>query len=207
MNNDDFIRKEREADEKRKKKLLKERGPRIPFDKFKGRVKGTLSREKMTGAGERVRGAILKAATYEPSEETKEAVYEVGRTVRAEFQEASNYYTGGRKGRRERSSRGEYPSVDDYYAQRGVEAYADAFAPQSLRIDAQGRSTGRRYDTDAPTRVVEEAVEITLPETDDIGFQNPYEEYLANFDPFSQASKSNGKKRKSDDIIARWFET
>lgn len=183
--------------------------PRVPID----RVRGSLSSERLADAGERVRGAIQKAATYEPSprvQQIKEDAIDVGRTVRSEIAEVGAYYAGrgggGRRSRRERRARyikrQNEPDPDDYYAQRSIENYAAAFSPPHLRIDWQGRQSGRRYTTDAAYQSM--SSQSAEPMQDEIVFENEYADYLQNFDPY--ARRSSGKKRqKSDDLIGMWF--
>lgn len=217
MDKDEFLRRERAGDQKRRKEFLNEgRKIRIPFE----RIKGSLSREKLAeageqvrGAGERVRGVVLKAATYQPSQRVQQIkgdVIDVGRTVRSEIQEAGDYYTGsrggGRRSSRERRARYSYretetPSVDDYYAQRSVEAYADAFSPPAFRLDSSGRPTGQRFESDVS---YERASRSPEPVQDAIIFENEYTDYLQNFDPYAR-TKSRKRRSASDDLIGRWF--
>jgi hypothetical protein len=213
LDKDDFIRREREGDEKRRSKMFKERFSRVHLDSIRGSVRGTLSRERLADAGERVRGAIQKAVTYQPSErvqQIKEDVIGVGRTVRSEIQEAGDYYTGRGGGRRSRKGRramysyqdAETQSVDDYYIQQNIANYAAAFSPPAFRLDSQGRPTGRRFESDIMYESVWRSDEPA--HSDHLFSSNPAAGYLVNFDPF--ARRSSGKKsKKSDDLIGRWF--
>ncbi|WP_148700042.1 hypothetical protein [Candidatus Nitrososphaera evergladensis] len=223
MDKDEFIRREREGDEKRRSKMFKERFPHIPVDK----IKGSLTREKLDEAGERVRiagervrGAIQKAATYQPSERVeraKEAAVEVASTIREELQEAGDYYAGrgggggrGRGGRRSRKGRrarhsyqdAETQSVDDYYVQQNIANYAAAFSPPAFRLDWQGRPTGRRFESDVSYESVWRSDEPA--HSDHLFSSNPAAGYLINFD-FTARRSSGKKSKKSDDLIGRWF--
>ncbi|AIC17184.1 hypothetical protein [Nitrososphaera viennensis] len=211
MRKDDFIKRERTGDEERRRKFLNEKKTRFDVDKIKGSVRGSLSREKLADAGERVRGAIQKAARYEPSERVvraKEAAYEVASTVREEIQEAGDYYTSGgrRSSRRERRQRFKLPETEsdfaDYYEQQNIANFAAAFSPPAFRLDWSGRPTGRRYESDVQYDRVQRGAE---PEPDSVVFENPYASYLSNFDPYARHSSGNRRQRADDDIISRWF--